>query len=198
MGVQPGADPRQAAIKDGREWRIGPADDVAWITMATTLTNAITGAIPPIFEGYATVRLPYDWQAEQAAHDAALIDVLRACSRSDSWWLGYLDTGVDDLVFPHVPEVTLYLVWPYVLVEAGADQAATWRHNDGIFKGSLPNLIFPADRSWLVSTLWDDWWTCVGGPAALVEDLVAHPVLGGRARVVTVEEDRVPPGYEES
>lgn len=190
------ADPRQTVTKDGREWRIGTADDVAWITAGTTRSNAITAAIPPLFEAYATVTLPLDWEAEQAAHDAALIDVLRAHARSDSWWLGFLDTGADDIVFPHAPKATLWFEWPYVLVEAGADQAATWRHNDGIFKGSLPNLIFPADRSWLASTLWDDWWTCVGGPAALVEDLVAHPVLAGRARAVTVDEHAAPPGFE--
>jgi hypothetical protein len=39
----------------------------------------------------------------------------------------------------------------------------------------LPNLMFPADRSWLVSTLWDDDWTCVGGPAELVGGVPASP-----------------------
>ena len=40
---------------------------------------------------------------------------------------GYLDTGADDIVFPDAPKVTLYSGWPYVLVEAGPEQAATWR-----------------------------------------------------------------------
>lgn len=69
-----------------------------------------------------------------------------------------------------------------MLVEAGPDQAATWRHSDlgSFWKGSLPNLMFPADRLWLSSTLWDDDWTCVGGTTALIDNLIADPVLSGR------------------
>jgi hypothetical protein len=59
--------------------------------------------------------------------------------------------------------------------------------------GALPELLFPADHSWLVSTLWDDDWRCVGGSAALVHALLEHPDLGTRA--VTVGEDATPPGH---
>ena len=53
--------------------------------------------------------------------------------------------------------------------------------------------MFPADRSWLVSTMWDDDWTCVGGPVGLVGRLVlGHPVLRGRQ--VTLDQDATPPG----
>jgi hypothetical protein len=41
--------------------------------------------------------------------------------------------------------------------------------------------MFPADRSWLVSTLWDDDWTCIGGAAELVDKLLRHPDLQARA-----------------
>jgi hypothetical protein len=36
-----------------------------------------------------------------------------------------------------------------VLVEAGPQQAATWRQHDrpSFWKGALPNVMFPADRS---------------------------------------------------
>ena len=46
----------------------------------------------------------------------------------------------------------------HVLVEAGPEQAAIWRKRNlsSFWKGTLPNLMFLADRSWLVSTLWDD------------------------------------------
>jgi hypothetical protein len=82
-----------------------------------------------------------------------------------------------------------------VLVEAGPEQAATWRHSgDGSFwKGALPNLMFPADRSWLVSTLWDDDWTCIGGPAELVDKFLHHPDL--EVRPVTLGQDVAPPGH---
>ncbi|HET7868969.1 MAG TPA: hypothetical protein VFM85_01445 [Actinomycetota bacterium] len=85
--------------------------------------------------------------------------------------------------------VTLYAGWLYVLVEAGPEQAATWRHSGdwSFWKGALPNLMFPADRSWLVSTLWDDDWTCIGGPAGLVDRFLRHPDL--QARRVTLGED---------
>jgi hypothetical protein len=60
--------------------------------------------------------------------------------------------------------------------------------------GTLPNLMFPADRSWLVSTLWDDDWMCVGGPADLVAAFVPHPRL--EARQVGLGEDVTPPGQQ--
>ena len=41
--------------------------------------------------------------------------------------------------------------------------------------------MFPADRSWLVSSLWDDDWTCIGGPAELVNRFLRHPDLQARA-----------------
>jgi hypothetical protein len=72
-----------------------------------------------------------------------------------------------------------------------------WRQSDmGTFwKGALPNLMFPTDRSWLSSTLWDDDWTCVGGAAVLIDGLLEHPVLGARSRSVAVGEDATPPGH---
>ena len=82
-----------------------------------------------------------------------------------------------------------------MLVEAGPEQAATWRRDDlsAFWTGALPNLMFPADRSWLVSTLWDDEWTCIGGPAELVDTFVRHPRL--RARSVALDQDATPPGH---
>ncbi|MET8039327.1 hypothetical protein ABZU25_00530 [Micromonospora sp. NPDC005215] len=92
----------------------------------------------------------------------------------------------------HEPE-KLYWDWPYVLVEAGSEQALTWRtghlrHG----RGSLPDLFFPADRSWLVSALWDDTWACVGGPEPLIHTLERDPLAN--ARRVRPDEDALPPG----
>src|SRR5207247_5606127 len=125
--------------------------EIAWIANGTSMGRTITAAIPPVFEVYATVVLPYRGHG-QDQHDQAVLALLSEQSADQPWWLGYLDTGADDIVFPDAPKVTLYYGWHYVLVEAGAEQAATWRrYGDWSFwKGALPNLMFPADRSWLV------------------------------------------------
>jgi hypothetical protein len=119
-------------------------------------------------------------------------------SGGEPWWLGYLDTGADDIVFPDAPMVTLYSGWQYVLIEAGPRQAATWRQSDAwtFCKSALPNLMFPADRSWLLSTLWDDAWSCIGGSPALVASLLGQPVLQPRARRVGLGCDVTPPGHQ--
>jgi hypothetical protein len=59
---------------------------------------------------------------------------------------------------PYAPRTTAYYGYDYLLVEAGPEQASSWREADP-FKGALPDLMFPADRSWLLSTMWDDDWT---------------------------------------
>ena len=184
---------RQA--KDGRTWRIGADAEVAWIANGTSIGRSITAAIPPVFEAYATIVLPFAGQ-EQDEHDRAVLALLTEQSPGQRWWLGYLDTGADDTVFPGAPKVTLYAGWHYVLVEAGPEQAATWRqYGDWSFwKGALPNLMFPADRSWLMSTLWDDDWTCIGGPAGLVDKFLRHPGL--QARPVALGQDATPPGHQ--
>jgi len=113
---------------------------------------------------------------------------------TQSWWLGYLDTGAHDVVFDHAPTVALYWDWHYVLVEAGPEQALGWRtgHLRGGLSGALPDLFFPADRSWLVSALWDDTWTDIGGPVPLIQALVRNPLTN--ARQVDPDEDALPPG----
>jgi hypothetical protein len=181
--------------RNGSTWRIGTDAEVAWIANGTSMGRTITAAIPPLFEAYATVLLPHGGEG-QGQHDQAVLGLLSEQSPGQPWWLGYLDTGADDIVFPHAPKVTLYSGWHYVLVEAGPEQAATWRHDDpgSFWMGVLPNLMFPADRSWLVSTLWDDDWTCVGGQAGLIGRFLSHPDL--RARPVKLGEDVTPPGHQ--
>jgi hypothetical protein len=177
----------------GSTWRIGTDAEVAWIASGTSVSRAITAAIPPVFDAYATVVLP-DGDEERNQRDLAVRALLSEYSAGQRWWLGYLDTGVDDIVFAGAPMVTLYSGWHYVLVEAGPEQAATWRRNDPVSYGVLPNLLFPADRSWLVSTLWDDDWSCIGGPAELVGRFLHHPDL--RARPVVLGQDATPPGHQ--
>lgn len=196
--------------KDGRDWRIGSAEEVRWIEERTPGGVRITSAIPPVFEAYATLEQPLSgdhltkWEAEQddqtlvidawERHETALLAILTERTEEQPWWLGYLETGSSEVVFNDAPRVTLYAGWDYVLVEAGPDQAANWR--EGEIYESLPDLLFPADRSWLVSTLWDDDWTCIGGPRALVDAVLGDPVLRERAREVDpAMKDTTPPGH---
>lgn len=177
--------------KDGRTWQMGTPADVAWIKGSTTAGVAITAAIPPVFEAYATFYEPDDPQI--ARHEQAVVRTLLDHTPEQPWWLGYLETGAHDVVFEHAPRVSLYYDWPYVLVKAGPEQALTWRvghMRSG--DGTLPDLFFPQDRSWLVSALWDDTWTCVGGPAPLIESLRRDPLVV--THIVGLDEDAKPPG----
>jgi hypothetical protein len=183
-----------SVVSDGQEWRLGTDVDVTWIGAGTSRDTAITAAIPPIFASYCTLLLPRNGNDELTAHEEAVIELLTEHTREHSWWLGYLDNGASDVVFPYAPRTMLYSGWGYVLVEAGPQEASTWRDAD--FKGALPDLIFPKDRSWLFSTLWDDDWTCIGGSEQLVSSFLAHPVLGPRTRRVALGEDATPPGHD--
>ena len=178
--------------KDGRSWRIGTADDVAWIADHTIDGPTVTNAIPPRFDAYATFYQPEG--ADITLHERTVVEILKAHTAEQPWWLGYLDTGAHDVVFNTVPKVTLYWGWRYVLVEAGPEQALTWRtgHMRGGLLGGLPDLFFPADRTWLASALWDDTWTDFGGSAELVDALQHDPITN--ARQVQPDQDAVPPG----
>jgi hypothetical protein len=185
----------QRARRDGREWRIGTDADVAWITDGTSQGTAITAAIPAIFASYCTLVLPECREPEITRHEEAVMALLGEHTEPQPWWLGYLDTGARglDIVFPYAPRATVYYGYGYVLVEAGPQQAATWRHTG--WNWALPDLMFPADRSWLVSTMWDDDWTCFGGSEDLVSSLLRHTELGPRARRVALGQDATPPGH---
>jgi hypothetical protein len=179
-------------VKDGRAWRVGTDAEVEWIQKATTIAVTITAAIPPVFAAFATIVVP-DKDQGRSEHVQALLRVLRDESADQSWWLGYLDTGVDDVVFPHAIPVTLYPGWRYALVQAGPEQAGTWRHDLQSWRAPGPDLIFPADRRWLVSWMWDDDWRCVGGSVRLIERLLRDPHLD--ARRVEPGENATPPGH---
>jgi hypothetical protein len=182
-------------VKDGSTWRIGTETEVAWIANGTSPGLTITSAIPPVFEAYATVVIPEE-PGDRGRRDRVDLALLTEHSAGQPWWLGYLDTGADDIIFSDAPKVTLYTGWHYVVVQAGPEQAATWRQGEpwSLRKGVLPDLMFPADRSWLVSTLWDDDWTCIGGPARLVDGFLRQPDL--ESRPVTLGQDATPPGHK--
>ncbi len=196
--------------KDGQAWPVGRDAEVAWIEENTESGLTIMSAIPPVFEAYATLELPgtgkqppassvEEWEQrdkEWDRHEAAVLAVFSEYSVPQPWWLGYLDSGETDLIFGDTRQVRFYADWPYVLIQAGPDQARVWRGDD-CWKGVLPDLMFPADHSWLFSTLWDDDWTCIGGSRRLVEAFLAHPDLRARTREVDPStKDATPPGIQ--
>jgi len=85
--------------RDGSTWRLGTDAEVGWITSGTSVSRTITAAIPPVFGAYATVVLP-DSGDERKQRDRAVPALLSEHSPGRPWWLGYLDTGVDDICFP--------------------------------------------------------------------------------------------------
>jgi hypothetical protein len=165
-------------LKDGEVWLIGTDDAVGWINEGVREGRSIAAAIPPVFASYTTLTPPLEPLSDEAARrvqddrfDDAVLRVL--CSHTDRqpWWLGFLDTGASDVVLDDAPRVLVYYGWRYVLVQAGPRQARTWRSDRRWFT-ALPELMFPADRSWLLSSLWDDAWACVGGSEHLIAALL--------------------------
>lgn len=181
-------------MRDGRAWRIGTDAEVAWIANGTSPGLEISSAIPLVFEAYATIVVPAWGQADaRRDHDRLVVRLLAENASEQPWWLGYLDTGSEDVIFANAPMVTLYAGWRYVLIEAGPTQALAWRNDPRSERGPVPDLIFPGDRSWLVSRLWDDDWRCVGGDATLVDRFLS--TAGLEARRVHPTEDATPPGH---
>ncbi len=172
------------------KYRVGDEDTVGWIRGSTPGGLTIGAAIPPGFASHATIVIPSAPDARRR-HDRALLDVLGRHSSDSNWWLGFLDTGADPLPFPAAATVPVYRGWQYVVVSAGREEASSLRKDAG--DRTIPDLMFPDDRRWLVSTLWDDDWRCVGGPEHLIQDLVASPHV--ETRVVDRTQDATPPGH---
>jgi len=177
--------------KDDQDWVIGTDSDVAWIQQATGTSSTITYAIPPLFAAYATIAVP-DKDEGRSDDLRALLEVLAEHSGDQPWWLGYLETGVDDLVFPDAPRTQLYWGWNYVLVLASREKAAQWRQDLASWRAPGPDLMFPADRSWLVSWMWDDDWRSLGGPSDLVAHLLDAPLL--QVRRIGLDDEAATPG----
>jgi hypothetical protein len=187
--------------KDGRDWHIGTAAEIEWTDARTKAGRQVPPGVPPVFDAYATLELAgsgnskaLDFEVSEA-HGRAVFDVLVAKTPPQPWWLGYLDTGSSEVVFDDAPRAENHIGWGYVLVEAGHEQAWTWRRDED-WKGRLLDMIFPVDRSWLLTTLWDDDWTCLGGPRAFIDSFLGDPELGARTREVDLStEDPIPPGH---
>ena len=171
----------QTRIKDGHTWRIGADEEVAWINDEVTGGLSITGEHPADRRGVRTLAFPLELGSSrdrvrlaEDRFDDAMLRALCAHTEPQPWWLGFLDTGASDVVLDDAPRVRMYSGWNYVLVQAGPHEARTWRSDEGRWFTALPELMFPADRSWLVSS---SGMTSSGdgGSAELISALLNEP-----------------------
>jgi len=89
-------------------------------------------------------------------------------------WGGLDDQGVDARV--ELPARS-YLV--------GSGPLATASESTLEVRDQSVNMWWPHDRAWFVSTEIDYAWTYLGGPAHLIEDVLADPRLEALAATVT-------------
>ncbi len=192
---QRGRLPTVAAVtrsRDGQPWQIGTAADVDWIVRGTVPGLTITSGVPNVFAAYATIVVP-EFGEGLHEHEQRVVRLLADHGTDRDWWLGYLDTGASDIVFADASRVRMYTDWSYVLVKAGPEQALRWRAEPSPLHCGLPDLMFPTDRSWLISALWDDDWWCLGGSEQLVDAFARDPGL--EVRRVDPDGDATPPGH---
>ena len=135
-------------------------EDVAWIRQNTFVGDTIRSAVPSGFDVYGLLDLDEDRATEDV--------LLQAVAPEDDAELiaGWLARGRckprpgDD----HV----LYSGWRYRL---RAVDAAALRGLPAQGEGGFPDLLFPLDRSWVVSLLWDDSWRSIGCTDALAREI---------------------------
>jgi hypothetical protein len=131
-------------------------DDLAWIRRDSRLGPTIRSAIPSGFDVYAVL----DLVDERA--DAALLAVL-APNGTDLLVAGWIVKSEPASGDEHL----LYANWPYRLRRAtAAELRAAVAGEDG-----FPDLLFPRDHAWIVSTLWDDAWRSIGADAPTALEL---------------------------
>lgn len=95
---------------DGQPWQIGSRATVDWIIDGVAVDATVAGAVPPGFEAYAAFEEPdcsphgphtdpdlKDLEQRIVEHERAVVSHLRRYGATQ-WWLGYLDTGVHDVV----------------------------------------------------------------------------------------------------
>lgn len=169
-----------------------PTEATRWIADATRPSMEVTSAIPPVFEAYATITHEYD---DGDGSDSSIGELNMVRDRVDAL-LPHLAaaTGDVEIWFGFRYYAAYYLededgridVYEHVFQFATGPLAA-------LSAGMLPELVWPADRSWLLSNLYDDDWSYVGGNASLIRSLQDDPIL--TARRVQLGEDSIPPGH---
>jgi hypothetical protein len=135
--------------------------EVAWLRQESTVFGTLRYAIPGGFEAYGALDLPRNI----SPIEEPLLDTL-ASDESEPLIAGWIDRGP----WPPPPgdEHVLYSGWRYRLRRVAPSEVAGLP-TEG--EGSFPDLLFPPDRTWLVSLLWDDAWRSIGASQIVADQL---------------------------
>ena len=139
-------------------------EDVDWIRQSGAAFGTLRYAIPDGFEAYGVLDLP----ADIVPVETSLLGGL-GVEPDDQLVAGWIDCG--PWPAPAGDEHVLYTGWAYRLRRVHASMLAGLP-TEG--EGSFPDLLFPPDRSWLVSLLWDDAWRSIGAPQKAADRLASR------------------------
>lgn len=156
--------------------------DVDWLRLNNGAAGTLGYAIPGYFAVYGAMNLP----DEIAATEDRLLDAL-APESGEELIAGWIDRG--PWPPPAGDEHVIYWDWKYRLRRV---QSSDLRGLPGEGERCFPDLLFPINRSWLVSMLWDDSWRSIGATRAVArrieqsllpfEQLSAHTSLATTGR----------------
>ena len=139
-------------------------EDVDWIRGNDAAFGTLRFAIPSGYEAYGVLDLP----ADIVPIEDALLSAL-GVDPADQLVAGWIDRGPWST--PAGDEHVLYSGWRYRLRRvAAADLSGLPTEGEG----SFPDMLFPPDRSWLVSLLWDDAWRSIGSSQAIADLLASR------------------------
>lgn len=126
--------------------------EVNWLREGNGPAGTLSYALPGRFDVYGAIDLP----DEISPTEDTLLSAL-APNPAAALLAGWIDRG--PWPPPHGDEFVLYWGWRYRFrwVLPAELQGLPSEGED-----SFPDLLFPPDRSWLVSLLWDDSWRSVG------------------------------------
>lgn len=125
-------------------------EEVAWISRGTARGMSIRSAIPDGFDVYGLL----DLDDEARPIEDSLLNALQP--EPDEVLVAGWIVRSDRMTEPG-DEHTLYSGWLYRCRHVQRTDLLGRPARDG-----FPDLLFPPDHRWIVSTLWDDSWRSVG------------------------------------
>jgi hypothetical protein len=137
-------------------------EDVAWIRDGTSVSRTIRSAIP---DGYDVDGL-VDLVEDGGRTESRLLTAL-GIAADEELVAGWIDR--DGLMTEAGDEHLLYATWRYRIRIVRTAELEGRLHPD--VHDDFPDLLFPRDRAWLVSTLWDDTWRSIGASEATAREI---------------------------